>query len=33
MKCPFCGHYIDRHDGVQARTCLAKALESLEREI
>jgi len=28
MKCSFCGHYVERHDGVQARDCLIKALES-----
>ncbi len=33
MKCTICGHYIDRHDGLQARSCLVKALEKLAGEI
>jgi len=33
MKCPICGHYLERHDGVQARDCLEKLIEKSGREI
>lgn len=33
MKCGVCGHYIERHNGIQARACLEKAMGSKGREI
>jgi len=31
MKCSFCGHYIERHNLIDAQSCLEKAIESLEK--